>query len=454
MRRYEHAAPCRDSRREYLLYRKVRTILDRQVDAGVAYGAALSYHIWTTIHAEWGALRTILFLCSGLLRLLAFSPKLRWLRRTPSKSPRVILVHGEFLRSDLEETFRKIQALSDDADVLDLRGWEASASPAGLHYLLTQLLPTALTLPAELRLDQRLYLSCLLGQHVKFAATLPRAISFKRYRLALAFSDALPWPNVLMQVAKAQGCRTAALQHGQIIVYDESDPHINMINYESFVSDAFLIWGEFTRRELCKRIPAERLFIMGHPRYLDFDHAAVKAARAARPPSGVFGIAFEQEIYKGSNRRMLSIAEKVAEVLDLRYVVKMHPLNVRADYPEAEVLHRCVGMGSLDLAMDDFASRIDFCVARTSTVYNEMLVRAVPVFRYKDAGYYSMADHPDEFEDARGLLGLWNKARAAPQKEAAALSELAQFFFFGLGGESQKRYRTLLKTGEFPPAKT
>lgn len=128
------------------------------------------------------------------------------------------------------------------------------------------------------------------------------------------------YENIVVQVAKLDGCRTFAMQHG---FYSDdgakiSASAINPVNYLASVAHTFLAWGSKTIREVRPYIECE-FAIVGKPASIVYGHSEIA-------PAGQNGILvlLDSKINKSTNQALL---DKVLNELgsDQAVAVITHP---------------------------------------------------------------------------------------------------------------------------------
>lgn len=191
----------------------------------------------------------------------------------------------------------------------------------------------------------------------------------------VTFCDAVPHENLLAQIAKNSGVPTVTAQHGQYRLLDERNMSTDAEAYANFVSDHLLCWGEATRSEFERfGIERERLVIAGWIRQWD---------TVNRPDiaTGIFGVMLNGENGADSNVDMLLAANRIADELDMQFVVRLHPSFDSPQY-RSLVSERCLSISVIPTG--EYASAVDFSLAHMSGATIEMLEVDSPVYVLDD----------------------------------------------------------------------
>lgn len=248
-----------------------------------------------------------------------------------------------------------------------------------------QWIHTFANLPAALRASRgypadflrRLGAALLIAKYVSSARKVLGPLLRGKSRL-VTFCDAQPSENLIAQLASAMAVDTVTSQHGQYRLLEGNSMSPDAEAYANFVSDRMFCWGgatlaEFERFGFC----SSRFVVTGWIR--DW------GGEVTLPPTGtslgIFGVMLNGENGKESNAPLIETANAVAEILGLRYLVRMHPLNDLAEYKDI-VSNRCLTLGCF--AANDYACKVDFSIAHMSGAVIEMLRAGPPVYLFDD----------------------------------------------------------------------
>ncbi|MBV4537363.1 hypothetical protein [Pseudomonas urmiensis] len=220
---------------------------------------------------------------------------------------------------------------------------------------------------------QRLGCALLISKYRSTAKRIFPALLQDKKRL-ITFCDAHAPENLLAQMANVVDIKTFTTQHGQYRVLDASNISSDAEAYANFVSNYILCWGEATASEFVRfGFKAEQLIVTGWIK--DWD------AITPHPSLGVFGVMLNGENGRASNAALLDAAKRIAQSLDLQYVVRLHPWSTPKQYLEL-LDERCAGIGHYGLSC--YLAKIDFGVAHMTGATIEMLYANVPVYLLND----------------------------------------------------------------------
>ncbi len=191
----------------------------------------------------------------------------------------------------------------------------------------------------------------------------------------VTFCDAAPHDNLLTQIAQAHGALTITAQHGQYRLLDKTNMSTDAEAYANFVSDRLLCWGEATCADFVRYgVDRRRMTIVGWIRTWE----KIEPREAA---TGTFGVMLNGENGAESNIELLRAAERIADELALRYVVRLHPSYAPPSY-RSLVNERCASIRVMPTA--EYVEAVDFSIAHMSGATIEMLHVESPVYALDD----------------------------------------------------------------------
>ncbi|WP_035291757.1 hypothetical protein [Clostridium sp. KNHs214] len=198
-------------------------------------------------------------------------------------------------------------------------------------------------------------------------------------QIIVTFCDAYSPDNLITQIAKLKGIKTATLQHGQYRVLSEGNENADSEAYENFISDYLFTWGQATVDEFSKvNICKEKLIKTGALRSFTFNNRRVISMNKK-----IFGVVLCGETYKDTNIRMIKLANGFYEKYGLKYFLRMHPRNPQKDYL-AHVNKKALYGFSNNIGNVDYASIVDFSLIHMTGVFVELLSINTPLAVYKD----------------------------------------------------------------------
>jgi hypothetical protein len=294
--------------------------------------------------------------------------------------------------------------------------------------------PVAAAYPAGLW--QRISAAALVAKYLSIADAMGKRLLPGRIAL-VTFCDAAPHDNLLTQLAKAGGARTVTAQHGQYRLLDESNMSPDAEAYANFVSDHLLAWGPATQTEFGRfGIDAGRLTVVGWIRKWDLPQRSSGATRT-------LGVMLNGENGAESNLALLDVAREIAERLDHRIVVRLHPSFSESSY-RRRAGDRCSAVEVIPAP--DYLTRVDFSIAHMSGAAIEMLYVESPVYLLDDGRLADVFRHPGlTFEDADAMEAAIRADLARADRGRARVRELRRWF--NDDSEQDERIRATIFAG-------
>ncbi|MDX1872135.1 hypothetical protein SBI67_08390 [Mycolicibacterium sp. 120266] len=255
----------------------------------------------------------------------------------------------------------------------------------------------------------------------------------------VTFCDAAPHDNLLAQIAILAGASTVTAQHGQYRVLDQRNISTDAEAYANFVSDHLLCWGEATRNEFERfGIRRDRLVITGWIRHWD---------PVSRPETatGTFGVMLNGENGADSNIDLLDAANRIAEELDMRFVVRLHPSFDSREY-RTRVNERCTSISAVPTG--EYVSNVDFSLAHMSGATIEMLEVDSPVYVLDDGRLADAFQLPGlSFEGVEAVLETVRADMMDPASGNARTRKLKRWFNDDTGQDARIRSALLIAQG-------
>jgi hypothetical protein len=255
----------------------------------------------------------------------------------------------------------------------------------------------------------------------------------------VTFCDAAPHDNLLAQLAIAVGTPTMTAQHGQYRILDQRNVSTDAEAYANFVSDHLLCWGEATRSEFERfGISRDRLIITGWIRHW---------GEASRPESttGAFGVMLNGENGAESNIELLRAANQIAEELDMRFVVRLHP-SFASPHFRSLVSKRCTSINAIPT--QEYVSTVDFSLAHMSGATIEMLEVDSPVYVLDDGRLADAFRLPGlSFHGVEEILEVLRADRVDPSHGNARTRQLKRWFNDDTNQDARIRSALLLAQG-------
>lgn len=217
-------------------------------------------------------------------------------------------------------------------------------------------------------------------------------LDYEKYKLVVFRYDAIFSDNYFSQYFQFHNIQTATLQHGAMIAHRDDYMHLFDyvgIEFRGFVSDYFIAWNEFTKKEALKEgVQEDKIIVLGNIKCLNTEFIE-------RSESNTFGIILEGSNNEENNVPMITIANQVAKNFGHSFIVRYHPNFSGSEY--AHVIDRFLGtVCNKDVSILDFLKSVDFCIVCNSTVIFELPYYGVLYYRYSTG---SSKDKFRDFED-------------------------------------------------------
>ena len=206
-----------------------------------------------------------------------------------------------------------------------------------------------------------------------------KKINFKE-ELFISFCDAHCEENLLTQYFNNIEVKTLTLQHGQYRFLKPGFETADAEAYLNFCSNYLLSWGEKTKIEMEKGgVSKEKILLCGALK--EFTDISKKALSFAN--NNIFGIILNGETYRKSNITMINIANKIAEKYNLKYIIRLHPMNNIKVYEK--FINKSYFIKYLkNISGEEYSSQVNFSLLHMTGVFVEMLSIKSPFFVLED----------------------------------------------------------------------
>ena len=234
-----------------------------------------------------------------------------------------------------------------------------------------------------------------------------------KFKLTVFFYDASPFDNYFSQLLQASGSTTATLQHGVMLAPRSGlEDNIDFVGgeFKNSVSDYFLVWNEFTRREAVKAgISMDKIKVLGIAKCLGLPPFKPTLRKT-------FGVILDGFYEKENKPVMIEIACSFAKQAGYRFIVRYHP-NFRGD-EYTDIIPKALGEEcSKTVSLEDFANNVSFCIISNSTVMFEFLYRRMDVFHYSSSND-KFKDLPlKSFRSLSEFVGQFNLVENSKERE-------------------------------------
>lgn len=217
-----------------------------------------------------------------------------------------------------------------------------------------------------------------------------RIVNIQKYNLCVVHYDACTFGNHIAQFFKNHKIKTATLQHGVMLAPRpglENIVDFCGIEFYNFVSDYFLAWNEFTKKEAIKcGIDSNRIIVAGMSKYF----VDVRSTRMQE--TKLIGVILDGKDEMDNNETLINMAKKFAEEMGYHYILRLHPY-FRGDEYNHLINPSNGGVCSKNVGLFDFLKNLEFCLLANSTLLFELETLKIPYLRY------SSGDIKDKFRD-------------------------------------------------------
>lgn len=284
------------------------------------------------------------------------------------------------------------------------------------------------------------FAAILSSQFIHYKGKLEKYLKNNNYELLVSFCDAHGIENMITQIAKEKGIKTATLQHGQYRVLKRETENADIESYDNFISDYLLAWGERTTEEFVKAgVDESRILPVG---------ALKSFSKNERIPLhdglNIFGVVLDGNIYHDSNVLMIKYANYLAKKFNLKYILRLHPKNNLNDYInlcDSDCLLKSISR----IENSEYAKMVDFSIVHMTGVFVELLSINSPMILMKD----------DYLEDIFAIKGMffrnedemdvvYNSFKSNPKEYTEEQYKL--YRKFNSGGNLEENYQSAIDT--------
>lgn len=294
--------------------------------------------------------------------------------------------HSYAVRTDLSKIFNKVTNLLTDRDILLAEARHNMLYLRGI--LLLFYLPIWLIQmrKIEIGFQHKLYLLSVIAESKKWTSSAEFRKFPSKYNLLVTFCDAHLADNLMTQCFKKAGVTTATLQHGwyRKTLKDIAAFSGIEVSFEGFISDKFLVWGEYAKMSAIQSsgIKPENIVCIGHPAYIGCEKKQENCLT-----KNIFGIILGRSNYQcyKENRDLIKIANSVSYKLGINYVIKYHPgdtLNECRTYDDLVNQEFLYAICDKDSSLEAYITNVDFSIVGSSSVYVDLMYMGGIAFRY------------------------------------------------------------------------
>lgn len=305
-----------------------------------------------------------------------------------------VLIRNCNTRQDYNRIWSNFKSCFNDFDLIELR--RKRCFDIKIISNLTKCKRVFYKLPTELPLKDRLYFTTWVIRILRL-----EQLDIKQLKLAeigIFFFDGDPMENYLCQVMKRYkpGCITATLQHGQY-VYKGNEYDINQTGILNLTADYVLGWGPFTKKQFIKAgINENRIIQVGNllnpiDRKIDYK---------INSSNSIFGLILDSPSYYFAiekNKEMIKLASQLAKMSDLKFWVKLHPVDSEDNYIITS--DSCLGFYPKEKLIKEYAEEIEFALLHVSSAYIDLLLLNCKSFKYNSEIEFPLVENKNESFD-------------------------------------------------------
>ncbi|MCR5696572.1 MAG: hypothetical protein K6G73_06315 [Marinilabiliaceae bacterium] len=255
---------------------------------------------------------------------------------------------------------------------------------------------------------------------------LDHALTYDNINLCVVRYDACSDHNFISQLFSTHNITTATLQHGIMLAPRkglEDNLDFNGTEFRLFVSDYFLVWNDFTKREAIKAgIPEEKIKTLGVVKCIGMPPIEAKGKRA-------IGVILDGEFEKENNPPMLRLVKDFCRDFGYKYILRYHPNFNGSEYDSLLDINGSVCSKSTNLA--DYLRDIEFCVVANSTVLFELEYYGIPFMNYSSGSikdkYKDYTSH--KFSNYEEMKQSFNGLKTALNSHNTDYAKLYKDFF-------------------------
>lgn len=192
-----------------------------------------------------------------------------------------------------------------------------------------------------------------------------RKIKFEE-KLYISFCDSYMEENLFAQYLSNKKIITATLQHGQYRYIKKGYETTDVEAYLSFVSDYLFSWGQVTKNEFIKAgIQDTKILNVGALKEFS-NRKILKPKKKCK----TFCLILNGQAHSSSNIKMIKLANEIAEVYEMYYYIRPHPMNKLKNYTKFIDSRYFIGtMSNKTFNINE----INFSLLHMTAVFVEML---------------------------------------------------------------------------------
>lgn len=204
-------------------------------------------------------------------------------------------------------------------------------------------------------------------------------MNIKKYSVVITYYDVSPDESIFIQYAKMNQLITCTLQHGIFAKKDRisSIPDTG-VELEYSISDYYLAWNAYTYDEAmkCGRNP-QFVKVLGNPKFIGYKYNLIDS----NPKRNLFGVILNNSEFDYHNRKLIAMANSIAEELNLNYVIRYHPVLEKDSYIDIVNPKFYEGVSPNNVSIFEYSNTVDFTIISSSSIFVDLLFLDKQVYR-------------------------------------------------------------------------
>lgn len=341
-----------------------------------------------------------------------------------------ILFYGHYERPDNREIMTKIATTTSICDWCEPIVKKRKLTLKKLHHIrLCCFWFTQMSSLQGSMISKMMYITRLLSAKV-FLEAFKESCQPQKYKLLVTLADFQLQANIVTQYFSLHNVATATLQDGNPIKKPKyiSAPQQFMPAFNALVSDYYLAWGEYYKEVAVSwSVDIDKIVCLGMPKYISKTTKPILNIK-----STLFAVLLDNDSNIVDNYNLIQDAEYIAEKMNLKYVIRLHPASDIRHYEKYQKNIYCCSICEKNKTVSEFLENKAFAVGCSSAVLIEgmlscaIILRRLPNFSVFD--YLKDVNFPLEYsfkEEAVNLVvnafkqyskGLENKLSAYREK--------------------------------------
>ena len=253
-------------------------------------------------------------------------------------------------------------------------------------------------------------------------------------KVVIAFCDTYLFENVMIQFLHNRGAVCITNQHGQPVFRGWDKDHLNQSQIFNFSSDYYIAKGNYSKRQFVKAGFNEKKIVV-----LGSMNKEIPKLRFHDSPKkfGVFTDCVLYDFAGDTNKKIIKMAEKISEKMNMSYFIKIHPSDALKNY-NSIITSGCVGIYKDEYTNAELFEQIEFGIMSASAIYLDMLYANVKCYQMKTNIEFPIVESQEDIfeccDQFMAKFAIWRRLPAAEK----------EIYF----AEQQKEYGFCENTGQ------